>query len=213
MTSRTWQLVGSIVTALALSGCSLFGIHSAREAEFKTLDKQSPYAVRMYQPVMIAEVTVTGKNYEQAANKGFKPLFDYIQGNNTRKRQISMTTPVTSQPQSQNIDMTVPVMADKSGQQRWQIRFVLPARYTPDNTPQPSNPAITIRQRPRTKVAVIRFSGSLTPRNARKHIDKLRQWVQKQQFTPAGNPVIAAYNPPWTLPFLRRNEIHIPLKD
>jgi hypothetical protein len=54
---------------------------------------------------------------------------------------------------------------------------------------------------------VIRFSGTVGDESLKKNADQLLEFMRSRQFNSIGMPVYAFYNPPWTLPFLRRNEV------
>ncbi len=43
----------------------------------------------------------------------------------------------------------------------------------------------------------------------KKHTEELQAYILSHSMKPMGEPLIAFYNPPWTLPFLRRNEVMI----
>ena len=85
----------------------------------------------------------------------------------------------------------------------------MPAKYKLEDLPEPTNPAVRLREVPPRTFAVIRFSGDIEEADFAGRLDSLRAWVEARSLRPAGEPVYAYYDPPWTLSFLRRNEIMI----
>ncbi|MEI8344587.1 MAG: heme-binding protein [Candidatus Omnitrophota bacterium] len=177
---------------------------------YKVIRRSGPIEVRGYSPVLSAEVEVDGER-SKAINAGFRLLADYIFGNNEPKKAIAMTAPVIQQ-KGQKIAMTAPVVQSKAGQ-LWKVRFTMPSCYTPESLPKPNNPRIRIVPMPVWRAVVLRFSGSWTEGNWRKHLSRLDAFVKKEGLVVGGEPVYLFYNPPWTLPFLRRNEISYTLAD
>lgn len=185
---------------------------AAIEPKFDLLEKSDDFELRQYHPMIIAEVFIEG-DMEQASNKGFRLIADYIFGNNQTKSgqsaKIAMTAPVTLQPKSEKIAMTTPVtLAQEAG--KWRVIFVMPAQYTMDTLPTPNNSQVMLREIPARKVAVLRFSGLV---NAEKTVQKTKEllnWMAAKKLEVSTvDSELARYNPPWTLPFLRRNEIII----
>jgi len=124
-----------------------------------------------------------------------------------------MTTPVITrkgEPSSETMDMTTPVITKKSaGENKWKMSFVMPAKYG-SNLPRPKDPSVTIKEVPSKIVAVAAFSGLVTDDGISTRESKLRESLQKDtEFRVKDGSVveIAQYNPPFTLPFTRRNEI------
>jgi hypothetical protein len=62
---------------------------------------------------------------------------------------------------------------------------------------------------PTETVAVVRYSGLHSSANLETYGKQLQAWLQKQGYHALSEPKLASYDPPWTLPFLRRNEVHI----
>jgi DNA gyrase inhibitor GyrI len=194
----------------------------ARYAVLQAVDKS--VEIRDYPPHLVAEVTVPGSR-EEAANKGFRQLADFIFGNNTSQQDIAMTAPVTETPAEvgqassrEKIAMTVPVTEQANGQangKEWVVRFHMPSQYTPDTLPRPKNPNIRITTTQPQRVAAIRFSGGSNQGNLDAHEQKLREVLKDAGQTIAeGTPATYAfYNSPFTLPFLRRNEVLLPLEN
>ena len=110
--------------------------------------------------------------------------------------------------QGSKIAMTAPVFMGTQSNQRV-MSFVMPADFTMDNTPKPTNPNVWISEVTDYKVVAIRFSGRLSSRNAAKHTQRLNRWLQDNGYTPVSAPMSAAYNGPFTIPWFRRNEVLI----
>jgi len=178
------------------------------EPDFTVETKDGDFEIRRYAPLLAAEVTVTGER-SAAINQGFRLLADFIFGNNTSKKKIEMTTPVTQQA-SEKIAMTAPVTQQSAGD-AWKVRFMMPAGYTTATLPIPNDKRVTIVAEPEKRFAVIRFSGWSSESNLSEHKALLEAWVKQKGLKPAGAPIAAFYNPPWSLPFLRRNEYLIEL--
>ena len=182
------------------------------EPKFELLEKSDAFELRQYDSIIIAEVLVDG-DMDEASGKGFRLLADYIFGNNIsqsgQKAKIAMTAPVTLKPQSEKIAMTAPVSI-KADAQQWRVHFVMPAEYTMETLPKPNNSQVKIREISGRKVAVIRFSGLVNEEKTAQKTKELQDWMASKKLEALNSePELARYNPPWTLPFLRRNEIII----
>jgi len=184
------------------------------EPKYRVIENAGEYELRVYDPKIIAEVEVSGTQKE-ASNAGFKLIAGYIFGGNTSRKggneKISMTAPVTmdsveAKPVSEKISMTVPVNMEQTGE-KWRMHFVMPSEYTLATLPKPNNPEVKIRQVPGHKYAVIRFSGFAGKKKADKKAAQLKKWLEGRGIKPTGKPELARYNPPWSLPFMRRNEV------
>ena len=194
--------------ALLLSGVTMAAIE---EPTYTVTEKAGAFELRAYKPKILAETLVSG-SMDQASNAGFKLIADYIFGNNTSSAgdsaKISMTTPVTMQPKSEKISMTAPVTMEQTGG-KWRVHFVMPSKYTMATLPKPNNPAVTLRQEPARNYAVIRFSGFAGERKTAGKTAQLMKWLSDKGIKPTGTPELSRYDAPWTLPFLRRNEVMV----
>lgn len=164
--------------------------------------------VRAYEPMVVAEVTVSGDRGE-AANRGFRPLANYIFGDNAPKAKIAMTAPVT-QSRGEKIAMTAPVTQMREGAS-WQVRFVMPASYTMADLPKPNDPDVRLIEQPARRMAVLRFSGFAGETKLAEKERGLLSWMAARGLQLAGPVTYAFYDPPWTPPFMRRNEVMAPL--
>ncbi len=181
------------------------------EPKYEVIEKSDAFELRAYKPMIVAEAFVDG-SMDEASNKGFKLMAGYIFGDNKSRaggsEKISMTVPVTMEPKSEKISMTAPVsMQDNAG--KWRMYFVMPSKYTLDTLPTPNNAAVKLRQVESKKFAVLQFSGFAGESKVAKKTEELLAWLQIKQIKPAGAPELARYNAPWTLPFLRRNEVMV----
>lgn len=181
------------------------------EPKYTVLEQEKPFELRAYAPKIIAETLVSG-DLDDASSAGFRLIADYIFGNNTlasgESEEISMTAPVTVEAKSEKISMTAPVtMAEADG--KWAMHFVMPSQYTLETLPKPNNPAVSLRALPSKNYAVIRFSWFASEEKVAKKTAELLAWMKSKNIMPTGKAELARYNPPWTLPFLRRNEVMI----
>lgn len=197
---------------------------AVEEPRFEVVSKEGDFEIRQYRPFIIAETYVDG-DLSEASGKGFRLIADYIFGNNESakgaadetSKKIAMTAPVTVEPvaTSAKIAMTAPVTiepqiekTEKIAQtKRWKVHFVMPAEYSMATLPKPKNPAVSLHEVPEKLQAVLVFSGFASEALVQEKTDELLAWLSTKQIMPIATPQLARYNPPWTLPFLRRNEI------
>lgn len=200
----------STLSSLALAGCSVFGIRSGtEEPRFRVVETLGPVQLRSYDPRLAAVTDVPGTEIG-SRSAGFRRLADYIFGNNSVRTSIAMTAPVGQEAGSARIDMTAPVAQEQSDG-RWRIVFFMPTRYTADTLPCPNDPAIRIVTLPAQTVAVYRYTGSIDTDATAEARRKLLQTLQGSAWQPVATPVNWFYDPPWTVPFLRRNEAAVPV--
>ena len=176
--------------------------------EYEVVHVAQDYEVREYSGFIRAEVAVEG-DYRESLYSGFRKVADYIFGNNTPKASIAMTAPVL-QEQSQKIAMTAPVLHERAQDtQQYMVAFIMPKEYTMASLPAPNNPEVRLREIPAKRYAVLRFSGYATERRAARKTAQLVEALEQDGVKIVGAPMAAQYNPPWTPPFMRRNEIQI----
>ena len=103
--------------------------------------------------------------------------------------------------------MTAPVQSTMPEQSDAQMAFVVPSEFDLQDLPTPNDFRVAFREEPAYRAAVIQFSGWMSDKKAERHWQKLSTFLVEQGIQSLGEPTLNQYNPPWTLPFLRRNEI------
>lgn len=203
----SWKLktVVAIVGVSAVVACSITGREAAPEPGYTVVMADAPFEVRDYGALGVAKTTMA-----DSSNAAFGRLFDYISGANSGARDIAMTAPVLMQDAGAGteIAMTAPVL--QSGAGRRDMIFILPDGFTPDTAPLPSNPQVTLATIAPRRVAVVRYAGLMDDKAADEET-RLRAWMNTKGFQQTGPAEVAGYNPPWTLPAYRRNEVLIPI--
>ena len=198
-------MITSIITLIIAVGILAGPVMSdVEKPDYKVLQSEHNIEIRLYEPMIIAEVDVEGKR-EDAVRDGFRLIADYIFGNNKVQRDISMTAPVQQQ-ESQKIAMTAPVQQQSTGRS-WQISFVMPSKYSIESLPEPNNDRVQLKKILSKKFIVIKFSGTNSNKNLAEHEKQLMSYLEDKKFKIIGSPKYAFYSPPWTFPFMRRNEV------
>ncbi|MGE2832360.1 SOUL family heme-binding protein [Mycobacterium sp. SMC-4] len=164
--------------------------------------------IRRYADRIAAE-TVVAADEDAARNIGFRRLANYIFGGNDGGQKIDMTAPVT-QRSGQKIAMTAPV-TQQGGDGPSTIRFFMPSKWTMQTLPAPDDERVQLVEVPGETVAVLRFSGDRSPAQVRRQSDRLREALRGSGYEMAGEPMSWFYDPPFTLPFRRRNEVVVPV--
>ena len=147
------QFMKSIIAISLLTvfwgGCA----STVEETQYKLISKIKNFELRDYPSYIVAETEVDG-DLEDAGNKAFKKLFDYISGKNRSREKIAMTAPVSQKPSSEKIAMTAPVRQQQT-EGGWIVSFTMPNVYTMETLPTPKNPDVRLRQIPARRMASV----------------------------------------------------------
>lgn len=201
--------VGSVLGLGVQSALSVFGIRSAYEQPpFEVVGRAGPAEVRAYGPRLAAETTLDPGTRDAA----FGLLAGYIFGKNRTpggSSEIAVTAPAGTR--SEKIAMTVPVEMAKAGR-RVTMRFFLPRAMTRGTAPEPADPRVRIVEVPGGTMAALRFSGATDDARIAERQEALLQELRGSAWEPAGEPVFFGYDPPFTPPFLRRNEVAVAVR-
>jgi hypothetical protein len=182
---------------LLSTGCSLFGKGSEEQPSYQVIKNEENKEIRKYDSFIIAKTTINS-NFKDAQGKGFRILAGYIFGKNKSQQKISMTAPV----------MTAP-----DDRENWTMTFNMPSKFTIKTLPAPTDERIKIEKVEQRLFAAITFSGLWDESKNEEEAKKLKDWLKKlPEYELISPAMFAAYNPPWTIPFLRRNEMLIELR-
>jgi hypothetical protein len=211
-----YTLIGLGIILMLWSLAAYIAIRSLEEPKYTVEAVKDGYEVRAYAPTLAATTTVGGADFDGAINEGFRRIADYIFGNNTMKTSIAMTVPVQESEESvgsaegkgssASIAMTVPVLEQGSSTQRI-ISFIMPSKYTKETIPQPNNPAVVLVENPARRMAVLRFGWFAGAERVAAKKNELAAMLTRDGVQMVQEPMVAFYNPPFTPPFMRRNEV------
>ncbi|KAI9115856.1 hypothetical protein K1719_012786 [Acacia pycnantha] len=204
----------------------VFGKIRVETPNYELIKSTTDYEIRKYPPSVIAEVTYEPSQFKGDKDGGFTVLTNYIGifGNpqNTKPEKIAMTAPVitknTDTSSSEAIAMTAPVVTTVSetgedNKKMVTMEFILPAKYgKAEEAPQPLDERVKIRDEGEKKYGVVKFSGVASESVVEEKVEKLKRSLESDGYKVIGDFVLARYNPPWTLPFFRTNEIMIPVE-
>lgn len=197
-----------VIAALLMLGAAIWGpiVSNVEQARYQVVDRNDNTEIREYPSAIVAETEVSGERNE-AIGQGFRTIADYIFGNNTSAEKVAMTAPVTQQ-RVEELAMTAPMTQQGDGL-TWRVRFFMPAGLTIKTLPRPNNPSVKLKELSDKRFAVIRFSGVASQESLKLHTEELNRFVREKHLNALSSPAYAFYNPPWTLPFLRRNEVMV----
>ncbi|MBC7711892.1 MAG: heme-binding protein [Rhizobacter sp.] len=175
-----------------------FGIHLEEQAPYDVLKTEAGIEVRCYRPQTQARITVSGE-FKEAQKEAFNSLASYIFGENTKNEKLLMTTPV--------------LLEEKNKTKEWTMTFILPPEFSLANAPRPDNKNISLHERPVQLVASISYPGLNNPEKIAEFSEVLKKWLKKRPwYTPVSEFQTAQFDGPLTIPFFRKNEIHIEVK-
>lgn len=204
--------VASLLSGAALAACSVVGIRGGtEEPAYAVVRTVSPaLEIRRYEARIAAETLVAGDEWS-ARSEGFRRLAGYIFGGNQAAASIAMTAPVSVAP-SERIAMTAPVATARTPE-GWRVRFFMPATYTLATLPRPNDSRVEIVAVPPAVYAVYRYSGSISAEATARAQRELRRLLEGSGYAAEGEVVNWFYDPPWTLPPLRRNEAAVAVRE
>jgi len=186
----------------------MFGGISVETPPYDVIAKKDGYEIRRYHKQFLAQNTYTvptNTDFSSKGGTGFFPLFKFISGNNNKQTKISMTAPVIMQ--ETEID---------GGVKRTMSFIMSPSTFTSsDQVPRANDENIQIVEQSNSRdMACITFNMSMsTEKNAEKE-KELREATHRDgiQLSSNRNDVLYfGYNPPYTIPYFRKNEICIPI--
>lgn len=181
-------------------------VKNLEEPLYKVILIENWYEIRSYAPYVVAETEVI---WDQAIalNDGFRRLAGYIFGGNTTQQTINMTTPVVDTKQSKKIKMTAPVTETKRKNDFYMVQFAMPNKYTLDTLPIPDDSRVILREVKPGKVAVMRYTGFVNEKKVEQKKAELGTMLARDGYEPISAFSSAQYNPPFSFPFMKRNEI------
>jgi hypothetical protein len=187
-----------MATAVLAGVGQIVGMRSStEEPKFSVEAKLGDVEIRRYAERIAAETEVEG-SAEAARSTGFRRLAGYIFGGNSASASIPMTAPVA---QAQEPDG------------RWRIQFFLPSGASRESAPEPNDPAVRVIAAPAGTYAVLRFSGDRGGKAVVAREKQLLKALESSRWRAVGAPVAWFYDPPWTIPSLRRNEVAAPVAE
>ena len=183
---------------------SVFGLRFAYEQPHYVViqDLGQSVEVRRYDARLAIEATVEGADRDKAASEAFLLLFRYITGANQRALKIAMTAPVRTD--SQRIAMTTPVQTTSTG-----MRFFLPIEVAKAGAPAPVDPRLRLVEVPESTIAARRYSGIADEVSRDHNAAILFSALAQSTWNPEGGIFQFNYDPPFAIPFLRRNEVAV----
>jgi len=172
------------------------------EPTYEVVRQAEGFELRRYQPFVVARrkmATEAGDNFASA--EGFNALAKYLFGSNTEDRAMSMTMPVE-------------ISSDDATPKYQTMSFVLPAADASNTSgpPLPLDPTVEVANMPERLVAVKEFPGIATSGEVQRQTEKILAAIKSDdQLEPVGQgqQSVLQYNPPYTVPWRRRNEIAV----
>ena len=178
------------------------------EPAYRVIKTYPAFELRQYDAYVVAETQVAGA-FDDVGSQAFRKLFRYISADKRPQGKIAMTTPVIQQPiaadENPGDDGSAPADTGTS----YRFAFVMPAEYALDDLPKPDNLTIQLSSIPARVMAARRYSGTWSEERYRKNQQQLLEAVQAAGLKTLGTPIFARYNAPFSLWFLRRNEVLI----
>jgi hypothetical protein len=192
------RVVITVIRFVLLLGLLLpVGAFAIYKPEYVVLETTGELEIRQYPELIVARTRVEA-SFEDAGNVAFRRLAGYIFGNNAEKQKISMTAPVTMSPES-------------AGNGAYWVSFFMPAEYQLADLPAPSDGLVEVTRVPAAKMAVLAYKGGWSEEKYDSHKARLMSLLTKTRWKMSGEPIWARYNSPFRPPFMRSNEVMVPV--
>ena len=207
-----FQSFVNFISSVAIALVAVFGINlGTKEPRYDIEDRiGGNVEIRHYRARVAAETTVDVGKSDNARREAFMRIAGYIFGANQSRQKIDMTSPVEVKSTGEKIKMTAPVEVNES-QGQIVMRFFMPSNYTKAELPEPTDSWVKLVEIPPATVAALRFSGSSNPSVVADRTNELANAIKSTKWKSSGPSSAYFYNPPWTIPFLRHNEVVIPV--
>ncbi|ELY57033.1 SOUL family heme-binding protein [Natronolimnohabitans innermongolicus] len=206
--------------ALAATGIwSLYQRYTTETVPYTVVAHADDVELRRYPEQVLVETFAPSKN------TAFGRLFRYLSGANDGGEELSMTAPVEVDDPGTSIEMTAPVELERIGRatpmtapvepdrsrgaDEVRMAFYLPPEYDAESAPRPAADDVRILEVPERTLAVRRFTWRPTDARIARETEALLETLETAGVSLAGEPFFMGYDAPWTLPFLRRNEIAV----
>ncbi|KAF8063885.1 hypothetical protein N665_1179s0009 [Sinapis alba] len=197
----------------------VFGKIAVETPKYTVAKSGDGYEIREYPPAVAAEVTYDPSEFKGEKDGGFMVLAKYIgvfgKPENQKPEKIAMTAPVITK-EGEKIAMTAPVVTKEGGggeKKTMTMQFLLPEMYKKaEDAPRPTDERVVIKEEGGRKYGVVTFSGTTAESVVSEKVKKLRSDLERDGFKITGDFVLARYNPPWTLPPFKTNEVMIPVE-
>ncbi|PON37097.1 SOUL heme-binding protein [Parasponia andersonii] len=197
----------------------VFGKIRVETPKHQVIHSTPHYEIRRYPPAVVAQVTYDPSQFGGDKDGGFAVLANYIgafgKPQNTKPEKIAMTAPVitkTSESSGEKIAMTAPVVT-KEEEKAVTMEFLLPDKYQrAEEAPAPVDKRVVIREEGERKYGVVRFGGVASEGVVAEKVERLKEELERDGYKVVGEFLLARYNPPWTLPPFRTNEVLIPIE-
>eukprot|EP00929_Paragymnodinium_shiwhaense_P009648 TRINITY_DN113897_c0_g1_i1.p1 TRINITY_DN113897_c0_g1~~TRINITY_DN113897_c0_g1_i1.p1 ORF type:complete len:438 (+),score=71.54 TRINITY_DN113897_c0_g1_i1:53-1315(+) len=154
--------------------------------------------LREYKPFTAAQRAMTNSSDPRRAYssaEGFTSLAGYLFGANSEKKAMAMTMPV-------EINFGKDVDANMS--------FVMPSDVgDASNAPVPDEDGVRLTEVPARLVAVLPFRGVATAGEVERQREALNAALEGLEAVDREQYSVLQYNPPYTLPWRRRNELAV----
>lgn len=192
-------VVGGIIAGFGAA--TLYQRAATETAPYTVVARLDDVELRRYPESVVVETVA------ESRTAAFRQLFQYIAGENAGETDIEMTAPVELSANGATISMTAPV--EIGGDDERRMRFYLPAEYDLESAPQPTEDSVDLLEIPERTLAVRQFSWRPTDARIDRETEALLEKLDAANVQLAGEPFFMGYDAPWTLPFLRRNEVAV----
>jgi hypothetical protein len=205
MTSTGKALLAIVFGLLSLwIGWGAYVSTTTERVPYERLEGIDGVEIRQYPRTIQVETTAPD------AGTAFRRLFRYIKGAHEADVDVAMTAPVRTR--GETIAMTAPVQT-ATNEAEMTMAFFLPADYTPDSAPKPTDESVRLVVEPSRTVAASQFSWYATDARTDRHRRELLETLDSPGIVVLGDPMLLQYNDPWTPPFMRRNEVVVRIAD